>query len=379
MMKLSKQPFATALAVLLACLVACVFSGAAAFAQVSDEEYAREFRKGYDALVAGKLDDGIASMKRCLEMRSHDATAAYNLSCAYSLKKETDPAVEWFDKSVAWGFAFGQADAVEFANKDKDLEHIRSDERFVAALERMKEQIASAEKYAAAPVVYVPAALESAETVGLLVVLHDNGETKDKAFAEGPWKQLADELGYALIVPSAKVPTDRESGFDPAKGMAWYAQLGEYEQNYWKYEKPVTDAVSAFRKQRKLDSARVHIVGVGGGAIPAFNIALSSPGLYKAVVLHRGAPNLRMAGAKAANAVKLGLKASILFPSQPVGEFAEMSAADYNALLDRIGPAVKSLGLECSLERFDADGEAAAVKAALAAMAPKPAAAESGR
>lgn len=319
----------------------------------NDEEYSREFRKGYDALVAGKHEEGIVSMKRCLEMRPNDPSPAYNLTCAYALRNETELAVEWFDKAVDWGFGFTSTQNLEWPKSDKDLDNIRADPRFVAALERLAAQGKRVEEYFSKPIVYLPKALESAATTPLLVVLHDRGQTKEELFANGPWKRVADELGYALVIPSGKVPLHVHPELAPEKGMGWITNMSDYEQNYWKLEKPAVDAVSAFRKQHKLDPARVHIVGVGEGATTAFNIALSSPGLYRGVVTYMGAANLRLVGTKAGNAAKLGLQSVWLFPSRPFGDFRVVPDEDYPQLLDRLGQAFKSIGLRGGLRTFD--------------------------
>jgi len=357
----------------LALVLSALLCAPALRAQTPDaDEYAREFQRGYDALVAGKHDDGIAAMKRCLELRPNDNTAAYNLTCAYALKHEPEVALEWFDKAIDWGFGFAASQNLDWPKTDKDLDSLREDPRFVAALERLAAQGKQAEEYYSKPVVYVPAALENAATTPLLVVLHDHGQTKDDAFAKGPWKQLADELGYALVIPSGKVPTQILPTVDPSKGMAWFGNITDYETNYWKFEKPVVDAVSAFRKQHKLDPTRVHLVGVGEGAIPAFNIAMSSPGLYKGVVTYLGAGNLRMVGSKAGNAVKLGLQSVWLFPSKPFGDLKGLSEGDYAQFLERLGQAFKSLGLGGGVRTIEASAPAdayavdvAAIKAAL--------------
>ncbi len=357
--------------------------GANLNAQVTQAEYDREFRRGYDALVAGKYEEGISSMKRCVEWRPRDSTPAYNLACAYSLTKDLDTAFEWLNKSIDLGFVFATSKGYSLLSADDtDLAALRADARFATALERCKAQMAAVDAYVAAPAVYVPKALESAEQVPLLVVLHDAGESKDKALANGPWKTLADDLGYALVVPSGRVPTHYQPSLDPAQGMTWYLDRTDYTRNVYRYEKPVSDAVSAFRKQRKLDPARVHVVGVGVGAAPAFNLAVSQPGLYKGVVLFNAAPEPELVGSKAANAAKLGLKATLIFPPAPTAGLAEMTPATYKLLVDNSERFVKSLPIQGALVRCPAlEGEATvpvdAIRAALKSF-DEPAPAPSG-
>lgn len=332
--------------------VAALFTATTLYAQSSPDEYQREFRKGYDALIAGRYDEGITSMKRCLELRPSDSTPAYNLGCAYSLTKDPDTAFEWLNKSVEMGFAFSTSRSYTLlVEEDKDLAPLRADPRFAALVERCKAQAAVIDAFVAQPVVYIPAALEAAELVPLLVVLHDAGATKDTTFATGPWKQLADDMGYALVLPSGKAPKQFQPKLDPALGMAWYLDSTDYAQNYYKFEKPVTDAVSAFRKKRKVDPARVHIVGLGQGAMPAFNIALSQPGLYKGLVTYNGVANTTILGTKPASAAKLGLKVTMVFTDKPQGELAAASAEDYANLASNYERYLKSISLQGGVVR----------------------------
>src|SRR3982750_4229279 len=59
-------------------------------------KYAEEFQRGYDALKAERWAEGIASMKRCLELAPEDPTSAYNLACASARQGQVDAGVEWF-------------------------------------------------------------------------------------------------------------------------------------------------------------------------------------------------------------------------------------------------------------------------------------------
>lgn len=333
------------LAVLLVCFVMLV----PAFAQAGTSEYDKEQRKGYEALMAGRLDEGIASMKRCIELKPEDATSAYNLACGYSLKKELDTAFDWLNKSFDWGFGFSQLNNLTHPDNDKDLDNLRTDPRYAAAMERMKAQHKAAEEYWSKPIVYVPAALAGAETVPLLVVLHAEGSTKDMAFEKGPWKKLADELGSALILPSARVPKVLKPEIAPAQGMSWFG-FDYGTSTAWKYEKPVNDAVDAFKKEHKVDPTRVYIVGEGQGAMVAFNIAATKPGFYKGVVVLSGLPALQLAQAKLPNAIKAGQRAHFAFDAQPYG-------ADETVKVDEVAKVLedqlKKVGMAATFERFE--------------------------
>jgi predicted esterase len=344
----------------------------------ANDEYAREFRRGVELLTARKLDEGLAAMRRCAQLRPTDPRPVYNIACGHALKGEVDAGLEHLQRAVDLGIVFVEADGLNMlASADSDLAALRTDERFAALVEHCKAQIAKVEAYAATPLVYVPAALESAERVPLLVVVHDHGDTKEGAFAKGPWKQLADELGYALVIPSGRAPLHFGPEVAPEKGMTWFRRVEDYEKEHWKYDAAIEQAVAGVRKQRKLDPERVHIVGVGLGAMLAFNVALTSPGLYKGVVAHNGALNFRIVGPRLDNARKLGLRTQLLMPREPRGMFANTSVEDYERLVVQMQAALANTKLAGGLERCaapnaEAPVDGAALRAALAALAARP-------
>jgi len=307
----------------LAALLSAVLSLAPLAPAQVPPEYGEQFNKGIAALTGGRHDEGIASFKRCLEINPKDATCAYNIACGFSLKKETEAAFEWLGQAVEWGFGNGDSRTpdgkrtvpnAEFAQLDSDLDHLKTDPRWEKAVARMGELRArreelkkKGEEYAATAAVHVPAAALELEEKPLLVVLHDALSTKDEVIA-GRWKAIADELGFALVAPSGKVLVKDK----PEEGMAWFDNVQAYVQSAWTFEKPVHDAVSAFRKEHKVDKARVYLAGEGIGGLVALNVAIGSPGLYKGVVALNGSIVPQLMSQKAPNAGKMGLRAHIL-------------------------------------------------------------------
>jgi poly(3-hydroxybutyrate) depolymerase len=309
-----------------------------AFAQAPSEldEYVQAQKQGIQAVKASKYDDALAAFRRGLEVLPEDSTSAYNLGCVHSLKGELDPAFEWLAKSVDWGFAEvvdGQLQLLE--TKDTDLENVRKDARFAALVERAKARRKLSADFAATPETYVPVALKDAASVPLLVVLHDAGQTRSTALEKGPWKRLADELGFALLLPSARCM----AGSEPASSMRWFENVLEYGDMPWVYEKTVSDAVGAFRKVRKIDPARMFIVGEGQGGLVAFNVAITSPGSYKGVVV-LGSTILGGSStvAKGRTAAMAGLKAKLLAPDGPMYTLAGagMRADDDLAAIEKL-------------------------------------------
>ena len=321
-------------------------------AQNTASEYAKEMQKGYDFLTNGKLDEGIASMKRCLELVPNDAGAAYNLACAFSLKKDADTAFDWLDKSFTWGFVFIQVANLTWPDTDKDLDFIRTDPRYAKCMDKQKAMAKAAEEVYSKPVVYIPEAIKAAATMPLLIVLHEEGQTAIGAFEKGPWKKLADELGSALILPSAKVPVKIFPELAPKDGMQWYVGLGDYQTNYWKYEKTVADAVSAFKKEHKLEPTRVFIAGEGQGGMVAMNVALFSPGLYKGALALSGVPNLKLAETKLPTAAKNGVKLAVLWNKAHVYGLGD-DAAQIEKTATDLGAVFKKLGFTATVSTFE--------------------------
>jgi predicted esterase len=356
----------------LAMLVVCLFTTALAGAQEWATQYQQEFEAGIANLTAGKHDEGIANFKRCIELNpAPDGTAAYNIACGYSLKGERDPAFEWLDKAAAWGF--GNSDGttgsnIEHAKKDADLAGLREDPRFEAFIARMTKIRADLEAYWSVPEVYVPAAIQGAEEKPLLVVLHDRGGTKSEVLER--WKALADELGWALLAPSAKFPLASA----PAEGMSWFDDPNAYTQRYWTYERSVHDAVTAFRKEHKLDKDRVFLAGEGQGGMVAFNVAVSSAGLYKGALVVDGGIHTELAQKKAANAGKLGFRARLV--TRPDAIQGLPAGLDAKSLLAGIESRLKEWGVtDTSVTLLppatDVAGLRTAVLASLRSMEPK--------
>ena len=290
------------------------------------EDYAGLNRRAIEALQAGEHDEGAAILMRIFELPGYekDAGTAYNLACAHALKADVEKGFEWLGKAVDWGWGSGsgtlvgaatQQSHVEMTRSDPDLENLRKDPRFEALIERMTKAAEmreakrkKGEEYAKVPAFHVPDAVGGLAEMPVLVVIHDAGSTKDAVVA-GRWRRIADELGFALIAPSGTVLAAEE----PEQGMTWFDDAGEYTRRYWTFEKPVQDAVSAFRKEHPIDKSRVVIAGEGPvGGLVALNVAIGSPGLYKGAVALNGGLSAELMAQKAPTAGKMGLCVRIL-------------------------------------------------------------------
>lgn len=386
----------------------------------SQDEVAALNGKALAALTAGKFDEGIGYLERVLELRPKDNGTAYNLACAHSLKADVDKAFEWMDKALEWGWGTSEGTLVnnttrmshlDMTKNDPDLENMRKDPRYDALIERMakaeevrKTRVKAAEAYAAAASVYIPEKVAAMAEMPVLVVVHDLGSNKaaivsEKSSSEGlssagamskngvtaahalqpsvDWKKVADELGFALIAPSGKFLV----GDDPAQGMAWFDTEAEYVKKAWSYEKPIVDAYSAFKKEHKVDKARVFLCGEGiTGGLVAINAAISNPGYFKGVVALGGTIHPQLMGSKAPTAGKMGLKVKLLADVATMKKLlkdpadADKAVASWNKSLETWGVQ----GAVAPFERDEKDPDHArklvveALKAMLAA-ADKPA------
>ena len=279
----------------------------AALAQAQEwlPKFRREWNTGIEHHSAGRYDEAIASFERCLRISPDNASCAYNIACGHALQQRLDQAFEWLAKAGDWGFAYSDGN-LELARGDPDLERLRADPRFEELMGRMQSLLAEAQAYSSEAGVYIPPRLAEAEKIPLLVVLHDFGETRETALVE--WTPIAEQLGTALVVPSARFPV----GAEPSKGMSWFDDLEQYRQRFVDYETTINRAVKAFSRQHALDRQRVTIAGTGQGGMVAFNVAVHGSGFYRGVLVLNGPLHEELAQPKFAQAAESGLKVRVL-------------------------------------------------------------------
>jgi len=291
-------------------------SPASAQSKAQVDEWLKAHKKGGDLVHASKYDEATAELEHCLEIIPNDPTAAYDLACITSIRSQLDASAEWLGKAIDWNFGLvSEADVKHLEKDDADLINLRKDARFAALVDKLKTRRKAVAEVVAKPAIYVPAKLEKAESVPLLVVLHGKGETCAAALEKGPWKRIADEMGFAVLVPSASFPVDA----DLSKGMRWFNLWYGYAKAPFEYEKCIATGLDLFKKSHKVDPERLYIVGMGQGGMVAFNVAVSSHGSYKGAVVY-GSSILVDAGtaARAKIAAKSGLKVALIEPAGPL-------------------------------------------------------------
>jgi|GEM_PF-4858219 len=80
---------------------------------------------GYSLHMEGKLDEAIEAHAKAATFPAFKSVGLYNLACAWSLKKETDKAIDYFEKAIEAGF-----NNIPLMDSDPDLDNIRKDARF---------------------------------------------------------------------------------------------------------------------------------------------------------------------------------------------------------------------------------------------------------
>jgi len=90
---------------------------------------------GNDYTRRGLVAEGLAVDERLCQIRAGDPIVRYNLACSYSLLGKVDQAIETLAKAIKLGYRdFGHM------QRDRDLEGIRQDPRYLALLEDVLRQ-----------------------------------------------------------------------------------------------------------------------------------------------------------------------------------------------------------------------------------------------
>jgi len=329
----------------LALVLTLLFSLWPGLARAQDDpaaEYRETFQRGIDALTEGRHQEGIDCFTRCLELSPENSTCAYNIACGHSLMDAKDLGFEWLGHAVDWGFAMTADNLELLRTKDADLANLRNDPRFAPLVDRarvMKEKI---DTYVKEPFVHTPANTTADQELGLLVVLHEAGTTKD-AIANSPWTRVADALGFVVVAPSATVPL----GTTPENGFTWFDDAEAYVARYWTYEKPITDAVAAARKRFKIDRNRIFVAGEGMGGIVAASVGLGGPGLFKAFIAIEAPLFEPLVAERAKNAGSMGHVARFLWTRS--ASFLDDSGATREQYEQHVSRLLTSWGVEHSI------------------------------
>jgi adenylate cyclase len=84
----------------------------------------------------GETDDAIVLADRVLPIVKGDPLLLYNVACAYSLAGAVDSALAALEASAAAGMR-----DTDWMEQDSDLDAVRSDPRFAALVDRLKDRM----------------------------------------------------------------------------------------------------------------------------------------------------------------------------------------------------------------------------------------------
>jgi len=82
--------------------------------------------------LVGRVQDGLATDRRLVELLPDDPRVRYNLACSCALAGLADEAFDVLEQACGLGF-----DDVNLLRKDKDLDPLRDDARFKAIEARL--------------------------------------------------------------------------------------------------------------------------------------------------------------------------------------------------------------------------------------------------
>ncbi len=87
---------------------------------------------GHAYTQSGKFELGLEVDRRLAELRPDDAVVHYNLACSYALLSDTDLAIAALERAIELGY-----DDLAHLEKDKDLDSLRADRRFLALVKKI--------------------------------------------------------------------------------------------------------------------------------------------------------------------------------------------------------------------------------------------------
>ncbi len=280
---------------MLGSLVVLLFMGGVADELRAQDRPAPSWRdRGFAMLSAGKLDSARFFLEKWVEADPRDESSWYNLACVYALDGDREKALHAFESSVAAGWT----DAGH-AMSDGDLEPIRNDARFAAAVERIRagENARGVKGYERRFVetqtiaTYIAILPEDYETSNreypICVILHGSGSTET---AHGTIADIAGRADVIYIAPRAlngrvvgdgmgytAWPVDEIDSLDPL-----------YRRSAPNYADLVKACVEDAREHFRTNSEKVMIIGHSQGAAFSWITAASHPEMVGSILAFAG-------------------------------------------------------------------------------------------
>ena len=250
--------------------------------------------QGFAMLSAGKLDSAEYFLEKWVEADPRDESSWYNLACVYALDGQSEKALDAFESSVAAGWT----DAGH-AMRDSDLESVREDSRFVAAIERVRdgENVRGVKGFERRFVetrtiaTYIAILPEDYATSNreypICVILHGSGSTET---GHGTIADIAGREDVIYIAPRAL--NARVVG-DGLGYTAWPIEEIDstdpiYRRSAPNYADLVRACVEDAREQYRTTDEKVMIIGHSQGAAFSWITAASHPDIVGSILAYAG-------------------------------------------------------------------------------------------
>jgi poly(hydroxyalkanoate) depolymerase family esterase len=127
---------------------------------------------------------------------------------------------------------------------------------------------------------YVPPALR--DKAPLVVVLHGCGQTASDANHGGGWSTLANELGFALLVPEQRLSNNMKRGFN------WFCP-GDTRKNSGE-ALSIRQMIERMIRDYGLDPSRVYITGLSAGGAMTSALLAAYPEVFAGGAIIAGLP-----------------------------------------------------------------------------------------
>lgn len=295
---------------------------------------------------ASEADEVEKALKLALEAHAIGdiGLTNYNVACMYARLGKKDEAFKYLNRAVAMG-GF-PTDIVKQMEGDSDLDSLRDDPRYAAALKRAGQPDAAPAAAAGHSLVVLPPKHDASRPAPLVVVLHAGGASMKSAVDQ--WRDAAGTAGAILLAPQGPAAAG-DDRFD-------------WGEDFAAIESSVMNAINTVMDQHHIAVDRVIIAGVGSGATAAWGVALRNPDAFRGLIAIGGKFDSRIESRLAdEDAAKLRYYVLIGGDRKPVVEAYQKVAA---TLRDR-GATVELKALEGRLPRSLAKEVAAALRFAL--------------